>query len=159
MHVVSLLTFIGHWLTPHYGENSGRVQTFCFIPQTLTTDNIYNSAWHTWIGYSFACFHFPTVQKSIKLKDVYEDVVSISHKWYDLGLQLELEEGTLKTIKSDNPENSQHCLREMLSTWLKFDPRPTWHTLCAALRSRTVGAETLASNLVAKYIKRKHSCI
>ena len=111
------------------------------------------------IGYSFACFHFPTVQKSIKLKDVYEDIVSISHKWYDLGLQLELEEGTPKTIKSDNPENSQHCLREMLSTRLKFDPRPTWHTLCAALRSRTVGAETLASNLVAKYIKRKHSCI
>ena len=103
--------------------------------------------------------HFPTAQKSIKLKDVYEDIVGISHKWYDLGLQLEVEEGTLKTIKSDNPGNSQDCLREMLSTWLKIDPRPTWHALCAALRSRTVGAETLASDVVAKYIKRKHSCI
>ena len=105
------------------------------------------------------CLHFPTAQKSIKLKDVYEDIVGISHKWYDLGLQLEVEEGTLKTIKSDNPGNSQDCLREMLSTWLKIDPRPTWHTLCAALRSRTVDAETLASGMVAKYIKRKRSCI
>ena len=82
-------------------------------------------------------------------------MVGISYKWYDLGLQLEVEEGTLKTIKSDNPGNSQDCLREMLSTWLKIDPRPTWHTLCAALHSRTVGAETLASDMVVKYIKRK----
>ena len=36
VHVVILLTFIGHWLTPHYGENSGRVQTFCFISCTNT---------------------------------------------------------------------------------------------------------------------------
>ena len=87
----------------------------------------------------------------MNLKNVYEDLIDISRHWYDLGLQLELEEGTLKNIKSDNPENSKHCLREMLSTWLKFDPRPSWQTLCAALCSRTVGAEKLASDLKAKY--------
>ena len=100
------------------------------------------------------CYSFthllPTVKKPIELKNVYEDLINISHQWYDLGLQLELEEGTLKTIKSDNPE-SQHCLRETLSTWLKTDPRPSWQTLCAALRSRTVGAEKLAGDLEAKY--------
>ena len=92
-----------------------------------------------------------TVQKPIDLKNVYEDLIDISHQWYDLGLQLELEEGTLETIKSDNPENSQHCLRKMLSTWLKIGPKPSWQTLCAALRSRTVGAEKLASDLEVKY--------
>ena len=66
------------------------------------------------------------VQKPIDLKNVYEDLVDISHQWYNLGLQLELEERTLKIIKSDNPRNSKHCLREMLTTWLKIDPRPTW---------------------------------
>ena len=95
-----------------------------------------------------------TVQKPINLKNVYEDLIDISHQWYDLGLQLELEEGTLKTIKSDNPENSKHCLREVLSTWLKIDPRPTWQTLCAALCSRTVGAEKLAGDLEVKYKRR-----
>ena len=39
----------------------------------------------------------------------------------------------------------------MLSTWLNIDPRPSWQTLCAALHSRTVGAEKLASDLEAKY--------
>ena len=94
------------------------------------------------------------VQKPIDLKNLYEDLIDIAHKWYDLGLQLEVTEGTLKTIKSDNPENSQHCLRKTLSTWLKIDPRPTWQTLCAALRSRTVGAEKLASDLEVKYKQR-----
>ena len=92
-----------------------------------------------------------TVQKPIDLKNVYEDLIDISHKWYDLGLQLELMEGTLETIKSDNPENSQHCLRKMLSTWLKIGPKPSWQTLCAALCSRTVGAEILAGDLEVKY--------
>ena len=99
--------------------------------------------------YSFTYLLLP-VKKPIELKNVYEDLINISNQWYDLGLQLELEEETLKTIKLDNPE-SQHCLREMLSTWLKIDPRPSWQTLCAALHSRTVGAEKLAGDLEAKY--------
>ena len=100
--------------------------------------------------YSFICLLL-AVQKPIELKNVYEDLINISHQWYDLGLQLELEEGRLETIKSDNHENAQHCLRKVLSTWLKIDPRPSWQTLCGALRSRTVGAEKLAGDLEAKY--------
>ena len=98
--------------------------------------------------------YISTVRKQVKLKNAYEDLIDISHQWYDLGLQLELEEGTLENIKSDNPENSQHCLREMLSTWLKVDPTPTWDTLCAGLCSRTVGADKLAGDLEAKYNKQ-----
>ena len=82
---------------------------------------------------------------------MYEDLIDISHQWYDLGLQLKLTEGTLESIKSDHHDNTQHCLRKVLSTWLKIDPRPLWETLCAALRSRTVGAEKLAGDLEAKY--------
>ena len=93
-----------------------------------------------------------------KLKDLLEELVDISDKWHGLGLQLGLNEGALKGINSDHPKNSQDCLRETLRTWLDVEPRATWHTLCAALRRKTVGAETLASSLVAKYVKRKHSC-
>ena len=95
-------------------------------------------------------------QKPIMLSEAYESLVSISHKWQDIGLQLKLEEGILKAIESDHPKNSRDCLREMLSTWLKVDPRPTWYTLCAALRSKIVGEEKLAGSLGAKYIKCKH---
>ena len=97
-------------------------------------------------------------QKPIKLNEMYEDLVGISHKWHDLGLRLELKKGTLEVIESNHPKNAQRCLSEMLSTWLKVEPRATWHTLCAALRSRTVGEEKLAGDLVAKYVKCKHSC-
>lgn len=88
--------------------------------------------------------------------DVYKELVDISYNWYDLGLQLELTEGKLKNIQGANPEDPQHCMQEMLSTWLRqVDPRPTWHVLCAALRSRTVGEKELASTIEAKYIKCK----
>ena len=95
-------------------------------------------------------------QKPIMLSEAYEGLVGISHKWQDVGLQLKLEEGILKGIESDHPKNSRDCLREMLSKWLKIDPRPTWHTLCAALHSETVGEEKLAGSLGAKYVKCKH---
>ena len=85
-----------------------------------------------------------------KLKDLLEELVHISHKWYYLGIQLGLEE-KLDNIKVDHPEKSQHCLSEILSTWLKIDPRATWHTLCAALHSETVGEKNLANHLEAKY--------
>ena len=84
-----------------------------------------------------------------KLKDLLEELVEISNKWYELGVRLELEEGTLKTIKSNHPENAQRRLSEVLSTWLKAEPRATWHTLCAALCSETVDEKELASSLVA----------
>ena len=38
-----------------------------------------------------------------------ECVIDFSCRCYDLALQLELEEGTLENIKSDNPESSQLC--------------------------------------------------
>ena len=92
-------------------------------------------------------------QKPIMLSEAYEGLVCISHKWQDVGLQLKLEEGILKAIEFDHPKNSRDCLREMLSTWLKVNLRPTWHTLCAALHSETVGEKKLAGNLEAKYVK------
>ena len=85
-----------------------------------------------------------------KLKDLLEELVHISHKWYYLGIQLGLEK-KLDNIKADHPEKSQHCLTKMLSIWLEIDPRATWHTLCAALRSETVDEKKLASDLEAKY--------
>ena len=85
------------------------------------------------------------------LREVLEEVASVSHKWYNVGLQLGLPSGTLETIKyqySDAPT----CMREMLIHWLKgTDPPPTWEALADALESRTVDEAQLAQQLRSKY--------
>ena len=65
-------------------------------------------------------------------------------KWYNVGLELDIDPGTLDTIKRDN-DNSDDRFRAMLMTWLKMvEPKPTWEALAEALRSPTVGCGHLA---------------
>ena len=65
-------------------------------------------------------------------------------KWYNIGLELEIDPGTLDTIKGNN-DNIDDRFRAMLTTWLKMaEPRPTREALAEALRSPTVGYEHLA---------------
>ena len=69
-------------------------------------------------------------------------------KWYNIGLELDIDPGTLDTIKRDN-DNSDDRFRAMLTTWLKMvNPKPTWEALAEALRSPTVGYEHLAERCV-----------
>ena len=66
-------------------------------------------------------------------------------KWYNIGLELDIDPETLDTIKGNN-DNIDDRFRAMLMTWLKMvDPRPTWEALAEALRSPTVGCGHLAS--------------
>ena len=59
-------------------------------------------------------------------------------KWYNIGVELEIDPGTLDTIKTDN-ENSDDRFRTMLTTWLKMvQPKPTLTALSEALQSPTV---------------------
>ena len=65
-------------------------------------------------------------------------------KWYNIGLELDIDPGTLDTIKRDN-DNSDDRFRAMLTTWLKMtEPKPTWEVLVEALQSPTVGCGHLA---------------
>ena len=54
-------------------------------------------------------------------------------EWYDLGLELNLSESTLQTIKKDNPTDVKACFREMLSEWLKI--RSSEEALCGTQES------------------------
>ncbi len=52
-----------------------------------------------------------------------------------MGTFLEIPPGKLKTIKSDNPNKGEDCLREMLTEWLDTtDPHPTWENLAKAIQ-------------------------
>ena len=70
-------------------------------------------------------------------------------KWYNIGLELEIDPGTLNTIQTDN-ENSDNRFRAMLMTWLKMvQPKPTLAALAEALQSPTVGFGHLAEQVQA----------
>ena len=74
----------------------------------------------------------------------------MSADWYDLGLQLKVRIGTLKSIQTEFSA-PKHQLQEMLNAWLATGDNPSWKTLIDALRSRMVGASHLAAALETKY--------
>ena len=81
---------------------------------------------------------------------VLEEILDVSAEWYDLGLQLKVRIGTLKSIQTEFSA-TKHQLREMLNAWLTTGNNPSWKTLIDALRSRMVGASQLAAALETKY--------
>ena len=72
-----------------------------------------------------------------------------SIKWFELGLQLGVEESNLKVIEQDHAkEGVEVCLRKMISLWLKtINPRPSWEGLVAALETPSVRCFMLAQKI------------
>ena len=69
-------------------------------------------------------------------------------KWYNIGLELEIDPGTLDTFKGNN-EDIDDRFRAMLTTWLKMvQPKPTLSALTKALQSPTVGFGDLAEEVL-----------
>ena len=81
---------------------------------------------------------------------VLEEILDVSADWYDLGLQLKVSIGTLRSIRAEFC-SPKHQLRETLNAWLTTGDNPSWKTLIDALRSRMVGASQLAATLETKY--------
>lgn len=77
---------------------------------------------------------------------LHHELFDIRGKWYDFGVQLGIDDGTLQTIRHDFSADSGAALREVLTYWLKRSS-PTWKALLKALRSRPVGAPSIAESL------------
>ena len=74
-------------------------------------------------------------------------LVGISHKWYDIGLQLKVKPNVLNRIQSQYSDPAV-CLRMTLSDWLiGISPYPTWEALAKALESRSVKEDRLAKKV------------
>ena len=70
-------------------------------------------------------------------------------QWYNIGLELEIDPGTLDVIEGNN-KDINGCFRAMLTTWLKMvRPKPTLTALAEALQSPTVGFGHLAEQILA----------
>ena len=75
-------------------------------------------------------------EKRLDLKTVLNALHKAKARWYDIGIQMEVEEHVLDAIKSQF-ETPAECLRELVKTWLKrVNPQPaSWEELLQALRS------------------------
>lgn len=71
-----------------------------------------------------------------------------THKWVDIGVQLELDPEYLENLRSNKKSSDKDNLRRMVLTWLKGEEIvPTWRSLCAALRAAAVEEVEIADKI------------
>ena len=72
-------------------------------------------------------------------------------EWYELGLQLGVEDAKLEEIEKNNRGNLRACRKKMFRAWLGITPNPSYQELVEALV--TVGEVGEAEYLCEKYGK------
>jgi hypothetical protein len=81
-----------------------------------------------------------------ELKVLLRELRRVASEWEDIGIELDIEEGQLKQIKSDNAGECNACLREMLRVWLsRVALPPSWSAMADALDS--LGHQDIATQL------------
>ena len=75
---------------------------------------------------------------------------SVCHKWYNIGVQLEISTFQLKSIERKSSD-SMDQLRDTLDYWMSNDPSPSWRHLVDVLKAPSVGENRLAKAIEEKY--------
>ena len=70
-------------------------------------------------------------------------------EWYELGLQLGVDDAELEEIEKNNRRHLRACRRSMFRPWLRITPSPSYQQLVEALT--TVGEGKEADLLCKKY--------
>ena len=83
------------------------------------------------------------------LLQVQEQLFEARTAWYEIGLSLGINTGTLTAIRRDNSKVND-CFREMLINWLESDLEKSWKALANALKKEIVGYPSLATRIVEK---------
>ena len=81
------------------------------------------------------------------LGDVYTRLFDARDKWFDIGLALNINFSTLKSIEREQLNNQSSCLREILAHRIQSGSSLTWADLSDCLRHPTVGRRDLASEI------------
>lgn len=72
--------------------------------------------------------------------------------WKNIGIELDIDLGTLNAIEKHRKGDPDECLLDMLNMWLKqVDPPPSWESLAEALESVSIGEDHLAQQIRDKY--------
>ena len=72
--------------------------------------------------------------------------MNVSNKWKFIGLQVGVDEDKMANIHGSDKD----CLLEVLREYLD-GPKPSWEQIARALKSRSVGENTLAARIEAEY--------
>ena len=72
-------------------------------------------------------------------------------EWYELGLQLGVDDAELEEIEKNNRGDLRACRRNMFRAWLRITPTPSYQQLVEALTAVGEGKE--ADLLCKKYSK------
>ena len=85
-----------------------------------------------------------------KLKQLMKELRCKATDWENIGIQLDIDDGELQLIKSNNAGDNGSCLREMLRRWLaKTSPAPSWIAIIEVVEY--LGDQDLASKLRIRY--------
>ena len=84
---------------------------------------------------------------------------TVCHKWFNIGLQLDVPKSRLKIIETDRL-GSEERMRTMLDYWINnaTNPLPSWEVLVGALKAPTVGESRLAKELEERYCSPEDQC-
>ena len=87
-----------------------------------------------------------------RLPELLNELSVVAANWYNIGIFLNVNIGTLKAIQVRYRDEPKDCLRELLLCWLKeVDPKPSWEIVCGALKAPFIKESHLAQNLEKKY--------
>ena len=86
----------------------------------------------------------------VTLKAAINALHSVSPKWYNVGIQLDVPTFQLGNIERKTGD-SMDQLRDTLDYWMNNDPSPSWRGLVDALKSPSVGAKRLAQKIEEEY--------
>ena len=79
----------------------------------------------------------------VSLKEARNLLYDVRLKWYDIGVELNVDEKKLDEIKFKNKEDPGVCLREMLRVCL--ENTLTWRAIAEALEAKAISELRLAS--------------
>lgn len=83
------------------------------------------------------------------------ELSSVTHKWYDVGIQLKISYKTLNAIRAINKRNTDICLMRVCEEWLLQEKKcsrvPTWSTVVEILKSKVISETELAGQIDQRY--------
>lgn len=107
---------------------------------------------YSWFCNNYVAVSLPQNLASDKpdLKELLRELRPKAANWEDIGIELDIDDGDLQSIKSNNPRDSSSCLRDMLRKWLaRVFPVPSWTAVVEAVEH--LEYEQLAGRLRFKY--------
>ena len=97
---------------------------------------------------------YPSSSSELTTKQLIKELIETSHKWFEIGIYLEVPNYHLESIRIYNDDVVQR-LYAVLEFW-KYNPKPTkpyiWQTIVSCLHSRIVSNKRLASKIEQQYL-------